>query len=155
VIHPVVHQYVYNIRDNDLQKQLQIKELRNVAKRDTFTKEEVAEKIWKYRYLPPDPRTIFFERNASESTKFRETKPVPEFTRMMYTDSSVDLRSKKSERLDDMSSSFIRSTSPSIIITPSENPMQFRSVSVTSEQPEIERPLSTTSQSSIARLNHP
>jgi hypothetical protein len=85
--------YVYNIKDNDLQKQLQIKELCNAAKekRSGFTKADVAKRIWQYRYLPPDQRTNFFERNAQETTKFREIKPVSEFTRTMYTDPSVDL----------------------------------------------------------------
>jgi hypothetical protein len=28
-----------------------------------MTKEDCAAKVWKYRYLPPDPRTELFERN--------------------------------------------------------------------------------------------
>jgi hypothetical protein len=64
-----------------------------------------------------------------------------------------------------LSSSFIRSTSPSIISTTSETLEPFRSVSVTSQQSEIERPLSTTfqqptlipitkKQQSIGLVNH-
>jgi hypothetical protein len=88
--------YKYAIIDNDLQKQKQIKQLRNAAKakRDTFTKEDVAGKIWKYRYLPPDPRTEFFERNTKEVTKFREIKPVLEFTRIPFTEPGVDFKKK-------------------------------------------------------------
>jgi hypothetical protein len=68
----------YMIKDNDLQKQIQIKELRNAAKekRSTFTKADVGGRIWKYCYLPTDPRTGFFERNAKETTKFREVPIV-------------------------------------------------------------------------------
>jgi hypothetical protein len=89
--------YVYNIKDNDLQKQLQIKQLRDAAKeqRGTFTKANIAKRIRQYRYLPPDPRTNFFERNVNEATKFREIKPVLEFIRTIYTKPSVDLGSKK------------------------------------------------------------
>jgi hypothetical protein len=89
--------FKFVIRDNDLQKQLQIKEMRNAAKtkRGGFTKEDVAKRIWQYRYLPPDPRTNFFERNVQETTKFREIKPVLEFIRTIYTKPSVDLGSKK------------------------------------------------------------
>jgi hypothetical protein len=88
--------YKYAIVDNDLQKQKQIKQLPNAAKgkRAGFTKEEVAGKIWKYRYLPPDPRTEFFERNTREATKFREIKPVPEFTRNPFVEPGVDLKKK-------------------------------------------------------------
>jgi hypothetical protein len=63
-------------------------------KRGGFSEEDIAEKIWKYRYLPPDPRTNFFERNTKESTKFREIKPVPEFTRIPFTEPGVDLKKK-------------------------------------------------------------
>jgi hypothetical protein len=86
----------FAIPDNDLAKQKQIKEMRNTAKqqRGGFTKEDVAKKIWQYKYLPPGPRTNFFERNAQETTKFREIQPVPEFTRKTYLDPSVDLRKK-------------------------------------------------------------
>jgi hypothetical protein len=65
------------------------------SKKTTFTKEDVARKIWKYRYLPPDPRTGFFERNTKEETKFREIPIVPEFTRTTYVEPSVDLGKKK------------------------------------------------------------
>jgi hypothetical protein len=89
--------YVFNIRYNDLIKQQQIKELRNKAKlkRVSFDKEDIAKRIWQYRYLPPDPRSKFFERNDQETTKFREIPAVPEFTRSSYVDPSVDLSKKK------------------------------------------------------------
>jgi hypothetical protein len=75
------HLLNFHIQDNDLQKQQQIKELRNAAKtgRTTMTKEGVASKVWKYKYIPPDPKSTFFERNTKEGTKFREFEPVPRF----------------------------------------------------------------------------
>jgi hypothetical protein len=79
-----------------LQKQIQINQLRTEAKgkRAEFTKEDIAKNIRKYRYAPPDPRTKFFERNAKETTKFREIQPVPQFTRKTYVDVSIDLEKK-------------------------------------------------------------
>jgi hypothetical protein len=87
----------FNIVDNDLQNQIQIKQIREAAKnkRATLTKEEVAGKVWKYRYLPPDPRTSLFERNAVDAAKFTEVPIMPEFTRLDYKSPQTDL-SKKS-----------------------------------------------------------
>jgi hypothetical protein len=59
-----------------------------------MTKEDVAGKVWKYRYLPLDPRTELFERNTVESSKFREIPIIPEFTRREYKPTSVDLSKK-------------------------------------------------------------
>jgi hypothetical protein len=89
--------FKFVIRDNDLQKQQQIKEMRNAAKqkRGGFSKEDVAKRIWQYQYLPPDPRSGFFERNTNEATKFREIKSVPEFTRYPFVEPGVDLGKKK------------------------------------------------------------
>jgi hypothetical protein len=85
----------------------------------------------------------FFERNASEATKFREIKPVPD----SFYRTGSGFRIKKSRVDEIFDSGFIRSTSP----TPSETLKPFRSVSVTSQQSEIERPLSTTSQQSSSK----
>jgi hypothetical protein len=87
----------FNIIDNDLQNQLQIKQIREAAenKRSTVTKEEVAGKVWKYRYLPPDPRTSLFERNAVDAAKYTEVPIMPEFTRSEYTPKQVNLEKKK------------------------------------------------------------
>jgi hypothetical protein len=63
-------------------------------KRGGFTKEDIARRIWQYQYIPPDPRSNFFERNTQETTKFREINPVLEFTRTTYIDPSVNLGKK-------------------------------------------------------------
>jgi hypothetical protein len=87
---------LFNILDNDLQNQIQIKKIREAAKnkRSTLTKEEVAGKVWKYRYLPPDPRTSLFERNAVDAAKFTKVPVMPEFTRLDYKPKQVDLEKK-------------------------------------------------------------
>jgi hypothetical protein len=58
---------VFNIEDTDLQKQKQIKQIRAANKALDLSKAEVANKVWKCRYIPPALESNYFERNLGEN----------------------------------------------------------------------------------------
>jgi hypothetical protein len=80
---------VFKITDQDLLKQEQIKQIRavNKAASSTYSKKDIAGKVWKYHYLPPAFESEYFERNTGgdkELTKFRQVEPVAPYTRSKY-----------------------------------------------------------------------
>jgi hypothetical protein len=81
---------VFDIVDGDFLKQQQIKELRatNKAASSGYSKKDITNKVWKYRYLPPALESEYFERNTGgnkELTKIRQVEIIPPYTRGKYT----------------------------------------------------------------------
>jgi hypothetical protein len=78
---------VFNITDTDLVKQIQIKTIRATNKGKQLTKEQVAGKVWKYRYIPPALESDYFERNFGDNkeiTKIKQLIPTDPFKRNEY-----------------------------------------------------------------------
>jgi hypothetical protein len=75
---------VFDIVDTDLQKQERIKQIRDANKALNLTKDEVANRVWKYRYIPPALESNYFERNLGDNkelTKIRQLHTTDGFKR--------------------------------------------------------------------------
>jgi hypothetical protein len=82
---------VFITEDTDLTKQIKIKEIRAANKTAStgFTKKNIADRVWKYRYLPPALENEYFERNVGDNkdvTKIRPLQPVDLFKRREYNE---------------------------------------------------------------------
>jgi hypothetical protein len=79
IAHPV-----FDIVDTNLQKQAKIKQIRATNKGTQLSKTNVANRVWKYRYIPPSLESTYFERNVGnnkELTKIKQFVPTDEFKR--------------------------------------------------------------------------
>jgi hypothetical protein len=68
-----------------------IKQIRAENKGKNLTKEEVANKVWKYRYIPPAFETQYFERNVGDNkelTKIRQLNQTAPFKRSYFSENA-------------------------------------------------------------------
>jgi hypothetical protein len=80
---------VFNTIDQDVEKQQRLKQIRDAgkARRPNLTKQQVADTVWKYRYVPPALETKFFERNVTDDDviKFRPVTKVKPYARKEFS----------------------------------------------------------------------
>jgi hypothetical protein len=80
------HHQVFQIEDADVQKQEKLKAIRdaNKAQRANLTKQQIADKVWKYRYIPP--KLDLFERNVTNDDviKFRPLTRMAPYKRNVF-----------------------------------------------------------------------
>jgi hypothetical protein len=88
LVHQMKDLQVFQILDKDVQKQKKLKDIRNTTKNKIqgFTKEDISDIIWKYRYIQSSLDNNYFERNTNdyEVSKFREFNIAKPYKRRVY-----------------------------------------------------------------------
>jgi hypothetical protein len=85
---------VFQVVDADVNKQEKLKQIRdtNKGQRVNLTKKNVADNVWKYRYIPPGLETNLLEKNtgADDVIKFRPLTRVDPYKRKEFNQRSPE-----------------------------------------------------------------